>query len=279
MAIHVQGFVPLCNGLLNRATTASLLLGNKNQTTASFSCEDHCTNSKASAFSRQGHVLHHNPILVLSHHHTSIAVTINFNSVTSPAYCCDPEGDLRLIVGGDWVAKPLQVIACSKELSQASPVLETIIRRSLQGFHGPAKYGRHCTIELPDDDPARMLVLLNFIHDRPHLVPVALTLDQLYDILVICDKYLMIHIIKPWARSWYWSHRLALARDRHGIPGKEVLLWITWQLGLASQFVAILFIILFNNVANAAGQLLDSMGLPLEDYDVSELSSILCKWF
>ncbi|KAK4177141.1 hypothetical protein QBC36DRAFT_153713, partial [Triangularia setosa] len=62
----------------------------------------------------------------------------------------------------------------------------------------------------PADDPSIFKVILNIIHSKFNKVPKVISSgEELNDLLVLCDKYGMTALAKPWAGEW-----LALAHSQ-----------------------------------------------------------------
>ncbi|KAK3389269.1 hypothetical protein B0H63DRAFT_556466 [Podospora didyma] len=57
-------------------------------------------------------------------------------------------------------------------------------------------------VSFPEDNPEAFIILLNIIHSRFALVPKSPSLSQLYDLLVLIDKYDAAHIVRPWVDDW-----------------------------------------------------------------------------
>ncbi|KAI0969669.1 hypothetical protein F4678DRAFT_480846 [Xylaria arbuscula] len=154
--------------------------------------------------------------------------------------CLDPKGDLRLNVG-TFEAKSFTV--CSKALARASPFWDKLLygvfregkRRSTQDDNS------EWTIDLPEDDPEAMEVLLNIIHGRFDAVPKYhknSAIPDIYEISVITDKYHMTHMIRPWARKWARSALYSIKFNPKEWQWTNVhkRLWISWELGDRAAF-------------------------------------------
>lgn len=57
-------------------------------------------------------------------------------------------------------------------------------------------------VELPVDNSGTLKVLLSIIHGKFGEVPKDVSLALLYDIVVLADKYDIIHALRPWVDSW-----------------------------------------------------------------------------
>ncbi|KAF6810136.1 hypothetical protein CPLU01_15380 [Colletotrichum plurivorum] len=136
----------------------------------------------------------------------------------------DPDGDLILRVGPDLSTSKYQV--CSKTLSRSS----VVFKRMLYGpfLESLPTDGSEWTVQLPDDDAAAMAVFLSIIHGMFHLTPNTLTLKELYNLLILTEKYDATDRLRPWAASW-----LEAVKDQREGPW---LLGIAWELGAIELF-------------------------------------------
>ncbi|EQB44846.1 hypothetical protein CGLO_16371 [Colletotrichum gloeosporioides Cg-14] len=57
-------------------------------------------------------------------------------------------------------------------------------------------------VDLPDDDTESMQIMLNMMHARFDWVPQRISIQELYEMLVLVDKYDALDVIRPWARGW-----------------------------------------------------------------------------
>ncbi|KAK4224311.1 hypothetical protein QBC38DRAFT_485686 [Podospora fimiseda] len=139
----------------------------------------------------------------------------------------DTDGDLFLRIGSD--------------LSPDSPVtfrVDPFTLRRTSGVFKSMLFGPWAEskpldnspwiVDLPEDEPTAFEALLGIMHNRYKLVPVNMTMDLLFDILVICDKYNMTYVITPWANSWM---RDVEAQCKVGETKSPKMAYIAWELG------------------------------------------------
>lgn len=127
----------------------------------------------------------------------------------------DPDGDLRLRVGTtecvssepDHEHRTATVFVCeSKTLSRASPVWKAMLYgpwRESRDSNNPAQ--GEWVVELPDDKPEPMAMVLNIIHSRFETLPDVQSKDsipELYELAVLSDKYDLAKVFRPWAETW-----------------------------------------------------------------------------
>ncbi|KAK4246108.1 hypothetical protein C7999DRAFT_33505 [Corynascus novoguineensis] len=109
----------------------------------------------------------------------------------------DPHGDLRLIVGEHEAV--FQV--CSRTLARSSPVWDTF----LYGPFSRSKAQQNSEVwevSLPGDDADGLSIILWAIHYNLGAFPLKLTLDLLFRITVLADKYDMIGTLRPFWGGW-----------------------------------------------------------------------------
>ncbi|KAF4827947.1 hypothetical protein CGCTS75_v007761 [Colletotrichum tropicale] len=133
----------------------------------------------------------------------------------------DELGDLTLRVGPEQSTFKV----CSRTVARASPVF-------MRMLHGRFKESRpessDWIVDLPDDDTEPMQIMLNMMHARFDWVPQRISIQGLYEMLVLVDKYDALDVIRPWARGWVD----AVSDDLD----QPALLWIASELGDSALF-------------------------------------------
>ncbi|KAK8078909.1 hypothetical protein PG994_002716 [Apiospora phragmitis] len=120
-------------------------------------------------------------------------------------------------------------------MARASPVWKKML---FGGFaeSKPPKEG-DWIVALPDDLPEVARTLLVIAHGRFDLElrqsPCHISLEELYKISIMTDKYDMTHIPMPWAPKWLEEFRLYYDFKSH-----LELLWVAWELGDKKRFVS-----------------------------------------
>lgn len=119
---------------------------------------------------------------------------------TSPApkpIRIDNDGDLLLRVGSGATMSDFKV--CSAAMRRASPVW----KKMLFGPWAESKpIDGEWIVELPEDASWPTFILLMIIHGIFDQVPNVLTLQNLRAVLIVADKYDLVHVIRPWAAGW-----------------------------------------------------------------------------
>ncbi|KAI1408596.1 hypothetical protein F5Y13DRAFT_171829 [Hypoxylon sp. FL1857] len=158
----------------------------------------------------------------------------------------DPDGELCLVVGGK---NAVTFVVCPKTLARASPFFKTLLYGGFAESKQPGKSSStEWIVELPEDCPHAMEILLNIIHSYFDKIPVsvdplpshsptrAFKCWSLYKLTVITDKYDLTRILQPWAQNWVKGivARLPLLGPTHPVMKTtfaEFLSWIAWELG------------------------------------------------
>lgn len=140
-----------------------------------------------------------------------------------PTICFDRNGDLILAIGS---GPGRDMLVDSRALSRASPKLHAILS------HDGKKNDNSWTLELPEDDPLPFTILLNLIHTRFERTPARVTLEQLYGICILTQKYNMTEVLRPVAERWYKDIGRP-SEGEYGLFFKKV--FVAWELGFAED--------------------------------------------
>lgn len=140
----------------------------------------------------------------------------------------DPDGDLTLVVGARIErTEATKFVVESRILARSSPVLKRMVDGKFQESRSSQSVSEPWVIELPDDKPSALAVLLQIMHLQFHAIPTALTISRMYDLMVLAEKYDMTRLLKPWSEDWWTS----LLDSDESTKGKLQLMYIAWQLG------------------------------------------------
>jgi hypothetical protein len=90
-------------------------------------------------------------------------------------------------------------------------------------------------VELPDDDPGGVILILAIAHLRFYDLPATLSLSTLNELATFCDKYDAINLVRPFLSHWVepWIYGID---DKYLKDGNEQWLWIAWVFGLHDEF-------------------------------------------
>jgi hypothetical protein len=173
----------------------------------------------------------------------------------------DPAGDLHLVVGRERAVS----LVSSEALIRASP---SVIKTLLCGDSDEPERPEHdeWRIDLPEDDPYALCVLLNIIHSRQNLVPAELSEGDLFKVAVLTEKYGLRDLVRPSAVTWFANFPHAgvspSLRRRDGSDTHRA--WIAWELGDSDTFRKEYTRLLLECSVGKHGRHLDGAGFPLD---------------
>lgn len=173
-------------------------------------------------------------------------------------YVVDVNGDLYLEIGeaqylnGGPCKRPMEFRVDSKALARASPVFMKMLYGSFAESKKPDEPGdRKWTIKLPDDNSLDMSTLIYIMHCKFDLVPLAITIDGLYGIAVLTDKYDCTALVRPWIRSWLDTSG---AHSSHtNAPTLRRISWIAWEYGDQNLFEKVAKALILYSVTSFPG--------------------------
>ncbi|KAH9240210.1 hypothetical protein K456DRAFT_1930656 [Colletotrichum gloeosporioides 23] len=134
----------------------------------------------------------------------------------------DSDGDLMLHVGPEMA----RFRVCSKSLARSSPVF----KRMLYGSFAESKPSDDAkwVVRLPEDGARAMAIFLSIIHGKFHVTPETLSVQDLYDLLTLTEKYDATALLRPYAHRWI---------DAVGSQTDDpYLLCVAWELGHIELF-------------------------------------------
>ncbi len=139
----------------------------------------------------------------------------------------DPRGDLTITAGRERV----MFRVCSRALARSSPAWAAML-------FGPFSEGRgqqgtaDWRVELPDDDPKALRIVLGAIHWGHDRTPVVLQQETLFSLTVLCDKYDLLALFKLFWKGWV-EKLDAASKTREGFVHR---LWIAYALGYQKHY-------------------------------------------
>lgn len=138
----------------------------------------------------------------------------------------DPSGDIKLLAQDG--EKKKTFVVSSKAMCLASPVWSAMLNPKSHFKEAKPDNGE---ISLKDDDQEALSILLDIAHLRFSKIPLSLTYELLVGVAVLCDKYDLVTLVRPWLPKWYEK----LWDLRNG-DGFEKWLFIAWTFGDAITF-------------------------------------------
>lgn len=148
-------------------------------------------------------------------------------SSPGPIETIDPDGDLILSVSGSATLPHHLIRVSSQLLCRASPVFNIMFRTSRSSPPWPD------TKKL-DGDYHAIVILLNIIHLRTPNVPTEVTVDMLYKIAILSDRYNVAGVFVSWVKTWTDRYD-----DFTTEPGYERWLAISYVFRLGSVFTEV----------------------------------------
>ncbi|TDZ65112.1 hypothetical protein CTRI78_v003621 [Colletotrichum trifolii] len=176
------------------------------------------------------------------------------------AFYFDPRGDLILSVG-EAEDEVNDFVVCSRTVARGSKVFDAML---FGGFAESAASALASdgswTVKLPDDQMAPFFLVLTILHGNFQLVPRTLEEAELYELLVVTEKYDMTHVLRPWAKRWF--NQLAIGGVPH-FQDRQRGMWIAWELGREDVFCNLAKELMLSSCVDDAGQLLSGDDVPL----------------
>ncbi|KAJ1324719.1 armadillo repeat-containing protein 5 [Microdochium nivale] len=169
-------------------------------------------------------------------------------------YVLDPDGDLCVIASGTNSMRcntPAKFQVCSSTLRRCSPVFRKMLFGGFAESQPAAKSSAEWVVKLPDDAASAIKTLFEIMHCKFHSLNGAQNahstasdtiLPQLYDLLVVSDKYDTIGLLRHWIREWHSS----ITKESYN-EGPKLLQasWCYYQMGdLQSYKKAVLELIM-----------------------------------
>lgn len=187
------------------------------------------------------------------------------------AFYFDSRGDLVLKVGEAFHKGGREFVVCSRTVARWSKVFNAMFFGGFAESISSARDGTW-TVALPEDRAAPVFLILAIIHGTHQPIPMDLGRDELFDLLIVTEKYDMTHVLRPWASEWVQNLPLDHSENTTG-QYRDV--WIAWELGCEASFCKMLNDILWDCRVDDAGQLINVHGVPLSTIPCLEPSSIL----
>ncbi|KAI1660622.1 hypothetical protein F4813DRAFT_299466 [Daldinia decipiens] len=149
----------------------------------------------------------------------------------------DRRGDVKLRIGHDHDSKAVVFTVCSRSLARASPVFDRMLYGSFsEGWSNQAKDAEDWIVNLPEDKPAAMAVLLSVTHAHFEQIPKTPSVDELYDLTVLSHFYDVTRTLGPWSNKWMATVEKLERESRELMPK---VLWISWEMGWKNNFSAL----------------------------------------
>ncbi|KAF2455416.1 hypothetical protein BDY21DRAFT_75818 [Lineolata rhizophorae] len=143
------------------------------------------------------------------------------DAATELLHVFDAEGDITLFVGRD---KVHEFRMCSSWLASASETWADMVDSAMATDSQ--------SIQLPDDDPLALKLMLQIVHFQFSRLTKFITLQELYSIAMLSQKYRVRELFKPFVENWIRQ----LARERLDADQTEWIL-ISYEFGASDIFL------------------------------------------
>lgn len=169
-------------------------------------------------------------------------------SSPQPTLVFDQNGDLRLCVDKD--QNKQDMLVDSRALCRASPVFRKMLGGSFAEKKPNIGEWRVC---LPDDKSGPFSILMDITHGLFERSPAEPSVEQLYEITVLTDKYDMTRVLRPIAANWLKEVKYDMLHQPLENRGKA--LFIAWELGSLDLFRSLADSIADDAIVDTDGQL------------------------
>jgi hypothetical protein len=140
-------------------------------------------------------------------------------------------------------AEKISMIVSSKHMILASPVFKVMLQpgRFREGMQRNA--AGQIEVDLPDDDQAVMVIVLDIIHGRNSFVPKQVDMQMLTKLAILVDKYQMEEAVGSCSDSWIdhllKHEELPTVHYRSRKQSTQRWMAISWVFGREKEFAAI----------------------------------------
>ncbi|ETS73008.1 hypothetical protein PFICI_15183 [Pestalotiopsis fici W106-1] len=118
-------------------------------------------------------------------------------------------------------------------------------------------------IEL-SDDPAAFAVIMNIVHYRFILVKKEPSIEELFQICILLNKYDCTHLIQPWADNWA-AVLSSFAEGKTAAAANFKALWVAWVLGCVAPFRQMADSLIVTSKVDKDGDLVHISGAKVQD--------------
>lgn len=195
--------------------------------------------------------------------------TISKGTLQLPKPCLkfDQNGDLQLCVGTNDAKK--EMLVDSRALCRASPILRKKLAET-------KSQGGYWHLKFPADQAEAFSILMDMVHGQFILTPKVPSIDQLYQVVVLANKYDMFQTLRPMASRWS-AYDISKCTD---FNDTTKLLFVAWHMGNVHFFKRIIESITENACVDRDGNLVVGPSCPerIENYTgIDVVESIISK--
>lgn len=173
----------------------------------------------------------------------------------------DPNGDLIIRAGSELEQTEKSFRVCSSALRRSSVVWKKML-------FGPFKESKPASgawiVDLPEDSPRPLQIILNMVHGNFLQVPHTPSLTELYEILQLTHKYDMISAVQPWAEAW--QRVLEHFKSYENGSRSAKVAYIAWELGHAEIHTQVVEDLIPKLSVDPGGRMTTDDGVVLDDF-------------
>ena len=170
-----------------------------------------------------------------------------------------PFGDLRLRVGhdsGEDQAGGDKSVKSSRSTYIVSSVVMCLASSVWNAMFNPQGHFAESQpsagsreVNFAEDDPDALLLVLRIAHLQFKQVPTSLLYNQLLNVAIICDKYDVVGLVRPWYHMWEEPLKLSACKPAH-----EEWLFIAWTFGDTPTYKSLARSLVLESTINDLGQ-------------------------
>ena len=144
----------------------------------------------------------------------------------------DEDGDLEIVVGE---SNAVTFRVSTSALRRASPFwLKQMLCLGGWAWRQP-EIGQKWSVELDEEDPKALRIILDIVHCRFDMVPSKPDLALLYSILILANEYEIVHVLRPWANAWVQVADVDIKGNDSG-RGLVMSTFVAWEMGHERYF-------------------------------------------
>ena len=180
------------------------------------------------------------------------------------------DGDLEVSFSGftNDQGRVTALLVSREMICRGSLVFKSMVADGSPWLENQQPAGRCQRVDLADDDPDVMEIVMNVLHYKRREVPLKVSFDTLESLAILCDKYDLLEALGVWPEMWARSH---IACIEH--PDKVTWLFIASTFKFTGPLSRVLQFIVINAITSD-GRLVSST---YQDFSEGVLDSILGK--
>lgn len=147
-----------------------------------------------------------------------------------------PDGDLYLVAGAELLSgDTTEFQVCSTTVARLARVFDIMLFGCFAESKSHLASGQKWEVALPEDDPEIMGIILSVAHANVSKVPTKRTMEELYRILVITNKYDITPVLKFQVITWLQNLE-GVSEIETNADSAAQFMFIAWELGHESLY-------------------------------------------